>query len=76
MIALQIDNPKIETLFLEQFGSSKESFFQFILDSYEKKQLLKSLDVSCKQAKLQQTKEIESTTLDELISDLRNNSDA
>jgi hypothetical protein len=74
MIALQIDNPKVETLFLDQFGSSKESFFQFILDSFEKRQLLRSLDVSCKQVKLQQTKELESTTLGELISDIRNNS--
>ena len=74
MIALQIDNSVIETIFLEKFGSNKESFFQFIADAYEKKQLLQSLDVSCKQAMLQQNGELSETTLDDLIDELQHHS--
>ena len=71
MIALQIDNPVIETIFLEKFGSNKESFFQFIADAYEKKQLLQSLDAACKQAKLQHNGELSESSLNDLIDELR-----
>lgn len=74
MIALNIDNPVVETIFLEKFGSNKESFFQFIADAFEKKQLLKSLDISCRQAKLQENGELYESTLDDLIDELHHHS--
>lgn len=76
MIALNIDNPIIETIFLEKFGSDKESFFQFIADAFEKKQLLHSLDISCKQAKMQANGELYESTLDDLIDELHHHSNA
>jgi hypothetical protein len=70
MIALKIENPRIEEIFLEGFGSDKESFFRFIIDAYEKKKFLDGLDRACKQAILQQDGELEERTLQELIDEL------
>ena len=70
MISLKIENPVVEEIFLEGFGSDKASFFQFIVDSYEKQKFLTSLDKSCKQAILQQSGELEERTLQDLINEL------
>lgn len=70
MIALKIENHKVEEIFLEGFSSDKENFFQFIIDSYERQQFLNSLDKSCKQAILQQNGELEETSLQDLIDEL------
>ena len=70
MLSLKIENPKVEEIFLEAFGSDKASFFQFIIDAYEKQKFLTSLDKSCKQAILQQNGELEETTLQDLINEL------
>jgi len=70
MLSLKIENPKVEEIFLEAFGSDKASFFQFIIDAYEKQKFLVSLDKSCKQAILQQNGELEETTLQDLINEL------
>ena len=70
MLSLRIENQKVEEIFLEGFGSNKESFFQFIIDAYEKQKFLNSLDKSCKQAILQHNGELEETTLQDLIDEL------
>ncbi len=67
MIALKIENPKVEEIFIEGFGSDKENFFQFIINAYERQQFLNSFDKSCKQAILQQNGELEETSLQDLI---------
>jgi hypothetical protein len=67
MLALKIENPKVEEIFLEGFDSDKESFFRFIINAYEKQTFLNSLDKSCKQAILQQNGELEETTLQDQI---------
>ncbi|MFP4332234.1 MAG: hypothetical protein ACOCP1_01945 [Campylobacterales bacterium] len=72
MLTLKIENPEIEKIFLDGFGSNKESFFAFIKESYEKTSLLNSLDKSIKQAKLQEDGELPETTLGELIDELEN----
>ena len=70
MLALKIENPRVEEIFLEGFDSDKESFFKFIIDAYEKQKFLNSLDKSCKQAILQQNGELAETTLQDLIDGL------
>ena len=70
MLALKIENPRVEEIFLEGFNSDKESFFKFIIDAYEKQKFLNSLDKSCKQAILQQNGELAETTLQDLIDGL------
>lgn len=70
MISLKVENPRVEKIFLEGFGSDKESFFEFIIDAYERRKFLTSLDVSCKQAILQENGELEEHTLQDLINDL------
>ncbi|NWF67385.1 MAG: hypothetical protein HXX81_07975 [Campylobacterales bacterium] len=72
MITLKIQNPEIETIFLEGFNSNKEMFFEFVKESYNKMVILNSLDKSIKQAKLQNSQELEETTLDDLINDVKN----
>ena len=67
MLALKIENHKVEEIFLEGFDSDKESFFQFIIEAYERQKFLNSLDRSCKQAILQHNGELEETTLQDLI---------
>ncbi len=76
MITLKIQNPEIETIFLDGFNSNKEMFFEFVKDSYNKMVLLNSLDKSIKQAKLQNSQEIEETTLDDLINDVKNSTNS
>lgn len=70
MLSLKIENPKVEEIFLEGFGSDKASFYKFIIDAYEKQKFLASLDKSCKQAIFQQNGELEESTLQELIDEL------
>ena len=36
MITLKIENEKIENIFLNEFHSNKEKFFEFIQNSYDK----------------------------------------
>ncbi len=36
MLTLKIENEKIEHIFLNEFHSNKEKFFEFIQNSYEK----------------------------------------
>ena len=74
MLTLKIENPEIETIFLEGFNSNKEKFFEFIQENYQKMLLLESLDKSIKQAKLQESGELKESSLDELIDELKNNS--
>jgi NAD-dependent SIR2 family protein deacetylase len=76
MLSLQIDNPEIETIFLEGFNSNKESFFAFIQENYQKMLQLNSLERSIAQAKLQESGELEESTLDELIDELENSTHA
>ncbi len=70
MISLKIEDPRIEEIFLEDFGSDKEKFYQFIVDAYERRKLLTSLDKSCKQAVLQQNGELEELSLTDLTNEL------
>jgi len=44
MITLNIENKKIEHIFLNEFNSNKEKFFEFIQNSYEKMNSAKHLD--------------------------------
>lgn len=76
MITLKIENKEVENIFLEGFDSNKEAFLSFIKDSYNKMNLLNSLDRSVKQAKLQQNGELNETTLDELIDELENHTNS
>jgi len=76
MLTLKIENPEIEKIFLEGFQSNKESFYSFIQSNYHKMLLLKSLDTSCKQAKLQENGELETLSLDDLIDELNNHSNS
>jgi len=42
MLTLKIQNPEIETIFLEGFNSNKEMFFEFVKVNYNKMILLNS----------------------------------
>ena len=75
MLTLKIENPEIEQIFLEGFQSNKENFYEFIQSNYRKMLLLKSLDTSCKQAKLQENGELDALSLDDLIDDIKHSSD-
>lgn len=72
MLILKIENPEVENIFLNGFGSDKDTFFKFVKESYHKMTLLKSLDKSIKQAKLQNSGELNEMSLDELIADVKN----
>ena len=72
MLTLKIQNPEIENIFLEGFQSNKELFFEFVQESYNKMILLNSLEKSVKQAKLQNSQELDEITLDDLINDVKN----
>ncbi len=76
MLTLKIENPEIETIFLEGFDSDKEAFLNFVKDSYNKMTLLNSFDKSIKQAKLQNSGELDELSLDDLINDVKNNTNA
>jgi len=76
MITLKIENPDIEKIFLEGFNSNKDKFLAFVQESYQKMKLLESFDTSLKQAKLQENGEIGDLSLDELIDELKNSTNA
>ncbi|QSZ42375.1 hypothetical protein GJV85_09745 [Sulfurimonas aquatica] len=76
MLTLKIQNPEIEKIFLEGFSSNKEMFFDFVKENYNKMVLLKSLEKSAQQAKLQNSQELDETTLDDLIADVKNSSNS
>ena len=76
MVTLKIENEEVENIFLDGLDSNKEAFLNFIKDSYNKMNLLNSLDKSVKQAKLQQNGELSETTLDELIDELENHTNS
>ena len=76
MLSLQINNPNIEAIFLEGFNSNKEKFFEFIQYSYSNMKLKESFERSVKQAKLQESGELIDISLDELIDELKNSSNA
>jgi len=57
MITLKIENPQIENIFLNEFNSNKEKFFEFIQTSFEniqnsdkklKNKLISSQEISMK----------------------------
>jgi hypothetical protein len=76
MLILKIQNPEIETIFLEGFNSNKEMFFDFVQESYNKMILLNSLEKSIHQAKLQDTQELDEISLDALIADVKNSTNS
>ena len=76
MLTLKIQNPEIEAIFLDGFNSNKEMFFEFVKENYNKMILLKSLEKSIQQAKLQNSQELDEITLDDLIADVKNNTDS
>ena len=75
MLTLKIKNPEIEKIFLEGFNSNKEIFFAFIKENYSKMLLVNSLERSIKQAKLQDSQELDEISLDDLIADVKNSTD-
>jgi len=44
MITLKIENEKIENIFLNDFHSNKDKFFEFIQSSYEKMKIANNQD--------------------------------
>ena len=76
MITLKIQNPEVETIFLDGFNSNKEMFFDFVKESYNKMILLNSLEKSIQQAKLQDSQELDEISLDDLISDVKNSTNS
>jgi len=60
-------NPEIENIFLEGFQSDKAMFFEFVKEGYNKMMLPNCLDRSIKQAKLQNSQELDEITLDDLM---------
>ena len=76
MLTLKIQNPEVEKIFLEGFNSNKEMFFDFVKENYSKMVLLNSFDRSIKQAKLQDSKELDEISLDDLIVDVKNSTNS
>jgi len=76
MLTLQINNPTIENIFLEGFNSNKEKFLEFIQHSYQHMMQTESFERSVRQAKLQESGELEELSLDELIDELKNSTNA
>ena len=72
MLTLKIQNPEVEEIFLEGFNSNKEMFFDFVKENYNKMVVLNSFDRSIKQAKLQDSQELDEISLDDLIADVKN----
>jgi hypothetical protein len=64
MLTLQINNPSIENIFLEGFNSNKEKFLEFIQHSYQNMMLRESFERSVRQAKLQESGELEELSED------------
>jgi len=44
MITLKIENEKVENIFLNEFHSNREKFFEFIQTSYDKMKTTKNQD--------------------------------
>ena len=76
MLTLKIQNSEVEKIFLEGFSSNKEMFFDFIKENYNKMVLLNNFDKSIKQAKLQDSKELDEVSLDDLIIDVKNSTNS
>ena len=76
MLTLQINNPNIENIFLEGFNSNKDKFLEFIEQSYRHMMLKESFERSIRQAKLQESGELEELSLDELIDELKDSTNA
>jgi len=74
MLSLKIDNSDIEKIFLHDFNSDKERFFEFIVQSYNKNKMLEGFKKSLNQAKLQDNGELENILLEDLIDELENSS--
>ncbi|MBT5935153.1 hypothetical protein [Sulfurimonas sp.] len=72
MLTLKIQNPEIETIFLDGFNSNTDKFFDFVTESYNKMILLRSFEKSIEQAKLQNAQELDEISLDDLITDVKN----
>ena len=49
MLTLKIENEKIENIFLNEFHSNKDKFFEFIQTSYDKMKATNSQDTSITQ---------------------------
>jgi len=76
MLTLKIQNPEIETIFLEGFNSNKEMFYDFVKKNYNKMVLLNSLEKSIHQAKLQESQELDEISFDDLIANVKNSTDS
>ncbi|MEA3369936.1 MAG: hypothetical protein U9Q40_01200 [Campylobacterota bacterium] len=46
MITLKIENEKVESIFLNEFHSNREKFFEFIQNSYDKMKTTTNQDSS------------------------------
>ena len=55
MLTLKIENEKIEHIFLNEFHSNREKFFEFIQNSYEKLKTTQSHDLDDDFVKAQET---------------------
>jgi len=44
MITLKIENEKVESIFLNEFHSNREKFFEFIQNSYDKMKMATNQD--------------------------------
>jgi hypothetical protein len=42
MITLEINNPNVESIFLEGFNANKEKFLEFIQNSYDRRESIKN----------------------------------
>ena len=76
MLTLKIHNPEVEEIFLEGLNSNKEMFFDFVKENYNKMVVLNSFDRSIKQAKLQDSQELDEISLDDLIADVKNSTNS
>jgi hypothetical protein len=76
MLTLHIDRPGIEEIFLEGFNANKEKFLDFIQNSYRTMKLEEGFERSIRQAKLQENGELAESSLDDLIDELQNSTNA
>ena len=76
MLTLQINNPEVEMIFLNDFNSNKEKFLEFIKDSYQNMINRKNFERSLRQAKLQESGELQEILLDDLIDELENSNNS
>ena len=65
MLTLKIENEKIEHIFLNEFHSNREKFFEFIQSSYEKLKTTQSHDLDDDFVKAQETSMSETWNNDE-----------